>query len=230
MAAEEQSSKRTKAWVALILNVAIVIMVAYATVLMVTTTDNGPLAVAGEEAFKFYTVDSNVLEGIAALVSALYGAKALFGKQADGASMAAPRWMELLKLTSTAAVTLTFLVVIFFLMPITGDFDSMYKGGNFFMHLVVPILAVIVYAVVERPARSTRRERLICLIPTVIYAVFYGINALTHIQDGAVPAAYDWYHFLAAGPWSFVIVAPLILAINYLIVFVIDWLANRAIK
>ena len=216
---------RARVKAALAANVVIVALVAVAVVLMVFDIGGGALTSGGVRAFKFYTVDSNVLEGIAALVSAVFCARSLRGGGEP------PRWANLLKLSATGAVTLTFLVVIFFLVPTTGfDLASMYSGGNFLMHLVVPALAVATYAILEHPTFRTRRERLWCLVPTAAYEVFYGANALTHVQDGAVPAAYDWYRFLAAGPESAIVVVPLILAIAYLIVVAIDRLAAKAAR
>ena len=212
---------RTKTCVSLVLNIAIAVLVAGAVVAMITLGGD-ELAADGVGAFQFFTVDSNILVAVAAVVCAIYQVRILQGK-----ATALPRWAQVLKLAGTAAVALTFLVVLCFLVPLADmPIAAMYGGSNFVLHLVSPLCAVAAYVFLDGMQRASATSLIWCGLPTLAYEVYYGITAFSHMQGGQVPLQYDWYHFLAAGPAMAAVIAPLFLAITLITALALNRLAR----
>ena len=91
--------------------------------------------------FKYYTEDSNLFALIVSVIyfSYLYKEKKI------------PKYLSVLRLISTISLTLTFCVVIFFLLPITNfNIGFMFGNANFFFHLVCPILMVYMFLFVDK--------------------------------------------------------------------------------
>ena len=107
-----------------------------------------------------------------------------------------PTWLAILKLTSTVGVSITFIVVLVYLMPLLGFFACL-KGGNFFMHLVIPLTAIfqLIFFVPKKDFRWS--FNFFSAFPVTIYGVFYMINIAIH--DGYGIIEYDWYYFGAKG-------------------------------
>ena len=178
---------------------------------------------------RYYTVDSNILMGVAALLSALDELRVLRGKKA-GLSPS----LLVLKLTGTVSVTLTMLVTIFFLGPTLGriyGFFSLFTNSSFFLHLFNPLLAIAVWVFCEKQPALRRSAVWLSLIPTVLYIIFYITVTLQHMQNGVIAPGYDWYGFFLAGPASFFIVVPIILAVTWAISFFLrKWNRSGAVK
>ena len=171
---------------------------------------------------RFFTVESNMLMGMVALIFAINEIKFLKEKIAD-----IPTKIYILKLMATTAVGLTFFVVFAYLGPIsTGGIPSMLMNSNLFFHLVIPILSIINFAFFEKTDKLKLRYVIYGLIPTFLYEIYYLGNVLIHIEEGAVSPTYDWYWFVQNGVWTAVIVAPMILAISYIISLIL-WRLNK---
>lgn len=210
---------------AFIMNLAIVVIDIIAVVWMMCGPRTGVLTSSRLSALKFFTVDSNILMGIVAGIVAADLWRVLKGKKEDLAESS-----YVLALTGTVGVTLTMLVTIFFLAPTMGPkvgVLSLFAGSNFFLHLVNPILSIIVFLGFERSVRLKFRYTFVGIIPLVIYAIYYTVEALTHMQDGVIAPGYDWYGFFFLGPKSAVIVLPMVIAVTYGI-SVLLWRLNRA--
>ena len=84
----------------------------------------------GVGALKFFTVDSNILIGLSALITAIFEYKNIKSQKEI------PVKIYAFKLISTSSVTLTFLVTILYLAPIveTG-YLSMFQNSNLFFIL-----------------------------------------------------------------------------------------------
>ena len=87
------------------------------------------------KAFRFFTVQSNVFCGAAALLMCLFPGQG---------------WSWTLKYVATAAVSVTMLTVFLFLGPTQGGYAALLRGSDFFMHLTTPLLAIISFCVYER--------------------------------------------------------------------------------
>ncbi len=185
----------------------------------------GPLDGPNYESLKYYTVDSNILMGIAALVSAAAQYQVLRGKAAE-----VPPAVWVLKLAGTVSVTLTMLITIFFLGPTLGrfyGFFSLFANASLFLHLINPLASAAVFLRYERSSGIPFRLTPAGIIPTVLYAFYYVAVTLQHTAGGKVAEGYDWYGFLAFGVNLWWIAAAVILLIAYGITLAL-WKLNRS--
>ena len=172
------------------LNIAIVILTVVGTfgIMTGTVSDGAQLLHAlGPAAFRYFTVDANLLMGISALISLLSLIGRLSGRRSE-----VPHRAEVLRLTAVSSVALAALVVAFYLAPEAAlGFDSLYMGANLIFHGVTPVLAVaeLLLRHSEKPVRF--RENLFCLIPVTAYGIYYIVPWV--IAGGA---GYDWYGLL----------------------------------
>lgn len=171
--------------------------------------------------FKFFTVESNILIGIVALIFAIKEIELINGKIDDISTK-----MYILKLIATTAVGLTFVVVFGYLGPISKNgIPSMLMNSNLFFHLIIPVTSMINFIFFEKTNKIKFKYTFYGLMPTVLYGIFYVSNVLIHVEDGQVSKIYDWYWFVQNGLWTAVIVAPMILLITYIICLVL-WRLN----
>lgn len=173
--------------------------------IMLGTGDDLQLARHGWRSLKYYTVLSNLFSGI---VSAVYATHLIAG------STPAP-WLLTLKLAAAVVVMVTFLVTAALLVPVYGA-KSMYQGGNFWLHLVLPLLAVadimLSVPVKTLPIWST----LAPVVFTALYAIGYLRPVLKYgaEHDGHT---YDFYGFLRWGEDKIWLVAAAILLLTWLL-------------
>ena len=209
----------------LILNILITLLTIFASIIMFTgikiTHGAEPLLETSKIGmFKFFTVDSNIFMG---LISLLFAIKEIKNEEIT-------KNMYRLKLMSTTAVMLTFIVVFIYLGPISKDgIKSMLQNSNLFFHLIIPVLSIINLTLFEKTDKLKRKDTLYGIIPTVIYALFYLTNILIHVENGKVSPIYDWYWFVQGGLKTAIIVAPTIILITYIISLIL-WKLNRKEK
>lgn len=190
--------------------------------LLVGASDPERLMAHGWRSLKYFTVLSNLLCGLA---SALYLASRL-AMPAAPAAAAAPAWVLALKLAATSAVTLTFLVVIALLCPKFG-WRQMYAGGNLFMHLLLPLLAiadcVLFVPLGVLPPAATVAAVVLC----ALYGTWYLRMVMSHIaEDGG--KAHDFYGFLRWGEGKIAVVFTGMLAVSWATGLAL-WLASGAL-
>lgn len=210
-----------------VLNVFIVVTTIFSAVSMFIGWDfmgvgEGELSDRNWWMFKFFTIDSNVLIVVCSLIMAILEGKVLWGNLE-----ALPEWVYILKMTGTAAVTLTMMVTICFLAPtMPGKPIALFYNGNLFFHLITPLAAIVSFGFFEKVKGITFANTLYGVIPTALYAVYYMWNIFDHLQDGEVDPKRDWYGFLAAGKKTAPLVVVLICGITW--VFTIGlWALNR---
>ena len=213
---------------AYILNLCITALEVFSITWMMSGIGAGVLSAAKLSALKYLTVDSNILMGIFALLTAADQGKVLRGKKAEVSASA-----YVLKLAGTVGVTLTMLVTIFFLGPTIGrkyGFFSLFEKSNFFLHLLNPVLSIAVFLCFEKSRKIAFKHTFTAIIPLVIYSVYYVTETVTHMTDGVIDKGYDWYGFFVLGVKSSFIVLPLILIITWLISFTLRKLNRRNLK
>ena len=132
-------------------------------------------------AFRFFTVQSNALCGLSALLMCL-------APEAE--------WVWLLKYVGTVAVTVTLLTVLCFLGPTMG-YEHLLSGADLFMHLITPVLSLGSFCLLERRGLSFP-QALLGLIPLGLYGLLYCYKVL------AAPPGREWadfYGFNRGGRW-----------------------------
>ena len=168
-----------------ILIVSLVIAAIIWMFLYVNSVENS-LTASNVEMLKFFTVDSNILMGISALLSLIF---ILIKKES--------LFVSVFKYVSTCAVSLTLLTVMVYLGPVYGMY-LMIEGPNLFLHLIVPVLAIIHLLLLEPKLKEYKKIYILySVIPMGIYGIFYLINIAANNGYGNVK--YDWYFF---GAWG----------------------------
>ena len=209
---------------AYLLNVCILILEVFAIAWMLSGLSGGVLSAGRLSTLKYFTVDSNILMGISALIAAVDQGKVLRGKKDEVSS-----GTYVLKLVGTAGVTLTMLVTIFFLEPTMGPvygLFSLFEKSNFFLHLANPVLAIFVFLRFEKSAKIAFRHTFTAVIPVALYGIFYVSETVRHMEDGVIAKGYDWYGFFFLGIKSAFIVLPILVIITWLISAVL-WKLNK---
>lgn len=154
---------------------------------------------------RYFTALSNLLCAAAALIVALCR---LSGDL--------PYAVGVLKYVGTAAVSVTFLTVVFFLGPTLG-YKLMLSGPDLWLHLVCPALAILSYALWDKPDMPLRAV-LLGFLPVPIYSAMYIYRVLF------APEARRWkdfYGFNRGGKWPLSLV---IMALASLLVSALLWL------
>ena len=211
---------KKKIKISLVLNILIVIMVVLATIFMVTgfkfMANTYVLTARGLEPLKFYTVDSNILIGVASLIMVIYEYLLLKNK-----IKIIPKYVYILKYIATVAVNLTFLVTLLYLSPLYGSkFWFLYQNSNLFFHLLVPLFGFISFVFYEK-TEIDHKYTYYGVSTMILYGIYYVINILIHMESGRVVAKYDWYGFVYGGMASIFIVFLIMVIITYIISLVI---------
>ena len=212
--------------ISIVLNSIIVILSIIGTIFMLEGIEfMGPehtLAATRIEMFKFYTVDSNILMGVVSAVFIVFELRLIKGK-----IDIIPTQVYVLKLIGTVGVTLTFLTVVLYLGHIAENgFFSMFMNTNLFFHFIIPVLSMITFIFLEKTDQIKFKHTFIGTTTMLVYAVFYVINILLHIENGKVSPKYDWYWFVQQGIWSMIIVLPLMIVFTYIISLCL-WKLNK---
>ena len=214
--------------ISLILNIIIVLLVTLGTVFMITgfrfMSNDLILSVSSIEAFKFFTVDSNLLIGIASLIFIYYDCLVISKKKKE-----IPKYVYIFKHIATVGVILTFLVTAFYLAPFSKyNYFAFYKNSNLFFHLIVPILSFITYVFFEKNKKQERSIILLGTIPMILYSIFYVIAYLIHLGSDSIKD-YDWYNLIGNGVIGAMISIIVMYVLTYFISYTI-WFLNKKSK
>ena len=221
-------SNKDRIKISYILNIIIVFLVVLASIIMFAGINymhaEDPVYEANKFfMMKYFTVDSNMLMGIASLVFLIEERKLL----KDSRKSINPSFY-IFKLVATVSVSLTFLTVFLYLGPgSSGGIASMLTNSNLFFHLIIPVLSIISFVYFERTNKIDKKYIKYGLIPTLIYAIFYISNVLIHVENFEVSTKYDWYWFVQNGLWTALIVVPLMILFTYLISYTLYLLNHK---
>lgn len=131
--------------------------------------------------FKYYTTISNVFAGISCFLLALYQIiNYKTGKEI-------PYFAIIFKYISACMLSVTFLVVLFVLIPASGDVNEMirllFSPKLLFHHTLCPILCIISFVFFENEYKIQKKYILYSLIPTFLYAIiFIFLNAFNIVN------------------------------------------------
>ena len=182
-----------------LINLFIAVIVPYAWLKMVFATSDGVLVSGGLRSLKYFTILSNLLEGFASLMFLVAGNKE------DGR-------LNVLKYVAATSVGLTFLTVVVFLGPLFG-YLLMFTGVSFWLHLIVPVLAIVEY-VIYNDYRMYVRDNILAVVPMIIYGIFYLGNIIIN-GVGEWPHSNDRYGFVSWGIPIGIVIFFVIIAVTY---------------
>lgn len=205
----------------IVINILIFVLELISMLWMIFGTAVGNLSSNGLAMFKFFTIDSNFIMGIIALVCAIKEIKVLKGEIKDLSSL-----YYILKIMGTVGVTLTMLVTIFFLAPTMG-LAVCYAGPNLLLHIINPVLSILVFTLYEKNNLIKYKHTFTATLPLVFYSIYYISLTLIHTTDGIIESGYDWYGFFMYGISSIFIVLPIVYLITYLISLCL-WKLNKS--
>lgn len=127
----------------------------------------------------YYTHDSNLF---ALIVTIIYLYYKISKKEI-------PRIIHGLRFSSTICLMVTFLVVVFVLIP-SYNFNFkwlLFKGANLYFHLFCPILLFILYVFFDLEYKYKRIDYLKVIIPTIFYALVLIILNIINLVEGPYP-------------------------------------------
>lgn len=200
-----KAKTRTRNIIDLILNLAIVLSTVWALRYYYIGGPD-PLGSVGNDSYKYFTTDSNILVAIAALIMLVFNVVRLFKPDA-----VMPKWVSVLKYAGTAAVALTMMTVLLFLGPFAAikgglqGYLSMFAGNILVLHLTTPLLAIISFIFFERDNEFSLGDCLIASLPAYIYGIVYFTMVV------CLKVWTDWYSFTFGGKYYMIPVSLIVM-------------------
>ena len=174
--------------------------------------------------YKHYTELSNLFMGTCSLVYAINLWNSVKRKNEI------PKSLKIIKLLSTTGVTLTFLTVVFYLVPLMGSkWLFLFTGSQLFFHLIIPVLSLITFIFYE-DNKVDSKYTWYNLVPVSLYGIFYMIVSLTHQVDGHIDIEYDWYLFMSHGVTWGILSFVIMIIFNIIIINILNKLTGKFMK
>lgn len=128
---------------------------------------------------EFYTEESNLLLMFTSLIFIYY----LIRKKR------CPKWLSILKYISTTCVTITLLVVIFVLIPMSHfDFISLlFKNTMLYHHTICPLLGIITFLFFDDLGKFDNNDVKYGISLTIVYAIVMIILNIIGKIEGPYP-------------------------------------------
>lgn len=178
------------------------------------------LTAARFQMFKYFTVDSNFIMLIVAVLASIYD-YLLLKKKINKF----PILVYILKLLGVTGLSLTMIVTILFLAPTMG-LGVVFTDSNLFLHVINPLMSILTFILFEKTTNIKFKHTFTACLPVFLYAIYYVLITLLNTKNGVILPGYDWYGFFFLGLKSIVIVLPIIFIVTYVISYLI-WNFNR---
>lgn len=134
------------------------------------------------ETFAYFTQDSNFFTMIVSGIFIIYTIVKIKSKKEI------PTWVHVLRYTSTCCLLLTFLVVIFVLIPLEGRAVYMlFEGHLLFYHTLCPIITVVSFIFFENEGPLSRIHTYLTLVPLMLYSLVMAPLNILRLFDGPYP-------------------------------------------
>ena len=203
--------------IAFVLNICIFILSVVSIIWMIRDLGTDVSTAEVFTSFCYFSIDSNILIGLAALVAVVDEGIFLFRKKES-----LSKFTYVFKLAATACITLSFLMTALYLTPSnapTRGWIFFFKRSNFLINLVIPVLSMVVFEFFERTDRIDFGYTFVGIIPAFIYLVYYVTVTLIHTSNGEIEPGYDWYAFFLFGIKTSAILVPLFMLFAYVLSF-----------
>jgi len=162
---------------------------------------------------KPYTMDSNILAGVIALLVVIFSIKGIKNGRRQ-----MPRWLMNAYLMGTTCLDLTFLIATAFLAPMEvaagRNYFIMFSKDMFFFHFLNPLLATITLVILLEEYSFSFVDRIIGMAPTIVYSIIYFVMLVVLKQWE------DFYNFTFGGKYYLI---PIVVAIIYGITVAVSW-------
>ena len=192
---------RKRATMALVSSIVMAILVFIG--LMMRLFDNEAVSgYNGTEAYRLFTIDSNCLVGICALLAIPY--------QVDGirtGNYHMPKWIVYTLYVGVTAVAMTFVISVCILAPVAGFKEMLLTRSNLFFHVLNPIVSICLFMFVACDHKVNFKATWIAMTPVFIYAAVYIV--MVFIIGEAHGGWIDHYKFNYYIPWPITLVVML---------------------
>ena len=189
--------------IALIASVIVTVCTFQAVVGGLITAPSAVTPERGQYLFKLFTVNSNTLSAFGAAFLIPYAIEGIRNKR-----FVFPKWVGLFQYSGAICTTLTMVFAIAFIWPTRGA-KLAFTGMNFWLHVLCPIMALVLFFSTESRFHFTVEDSLKALIPFYVYAAVYIINVVLIGEEmGGWRDIYRLTKFLPAeftGPMMFML-------------------------
>lgn len=120
-----------------------------------------------ESSFHYFTTISNLISAAGAMFMIPYAVEGIRRKR-----FTMPRWISLFQYAGAVSVFITMFCALTIISYTLGPVFA-FTGDNFWLHLVNPVLAIILFLLVETDQKLTKRDTVLSLIPYWIYVIIY---------------------------------------------------------
>lgn len=138
------------------------------------------------DSFLYYTVQSNIFAMLIAALAIVFEIRRLKGSEI-------PTWVWLLRLISTVAITLTFVVFSLLLTPeliAMGSGAYLLSPGNLCVHNLVPICAILDWCIFGSVNGIKKPLIYLSLLPAAAYCTFALVRCALGLTIGGNPVPY----------------------------------------
>ncbi len=180
---------------ALVSAIVVCICTFYAVAIGLLETYYYQQADSGYSLFKYFTTNSNTLSAIGAAFLIPYAVEGIRVKR-----FCFPKWVGMIQYSGAICTTLTMTFAFLFILPTQGK-EMALGGMNFWLHLVCPIMALILFLSVESDFRFSFVDSIICLAPFFLYAAVYMTSVVMVGEEYG--GWQDLYHLTDQLPSSF---------------------------
>ena len=120
------------------------------------------------EGLRYFTTISNMITLLASTLIIPFAINGIVNKR-----FVIPKWLSLLFYSGVICTTTVFVFAMVFIMPYDPDFAI--GGKQLFLHVICPIAVFICFQLVEAKGEYSFKEKLLCLVPFIIYSFVYTI-------------------------------------------------------
>ena len=202
--------------VSLIINIIIAVIVPVVWGMMMLNLFPGQLTASGLRSLRYFTVLSNLFCGAMAVVYLI---------STRLCTRSAPQKVQILKYAAAVSVGLTFTVVVVFLSRLYG-FIPMFTGVGFWMHLIVPVLAMIDFCLFDGHGPIPFKLTPLAVVPMFLYGIYYVSNLLIN-GIGEWPNTNDWYGFAQNGMQYAALAFAVVAVVTWLIALILRKLSRK---
>lgn len=205
---------RTQCYTALISSIVLVALIFFGVATRIVSDGTDAVSSTGLEIFRMFTILSNCLCAICALLTISF---CIEGLKHQNYHM--PTWIVTVTYVSTSCVALTFLISVCVLSPIVGFYDILLAGSNLFLHLICPVTAITLFLFINTFHTLKFKKTFIALSPILIYAITYIVNVFILKKWN------DYYCFNKFIPWP--LTTSIILPVAFGVCFIVRVIHNK---
>ena len=145
------------------------IVVSAATFVAVVTNTIDHVRLGIESSFMYFTILSNMLSGMGAMFMLPYAVEGIRKKR-----FSMPKWVCNFQYAGAVSVFITMFCAATIIAPTQGV-ESAYGRTGFWLHLVIPIMAIGLFCTVESGHVLSVRDAVLAQIPFWTYSVVYTV-------------------------------------------------------